>query len=357
MKIGMYLGPSKYWWAYLGIRSNPAIAKAAQGFDRAVFFDDPARLPHVRHSDRRRVKYFCIFWDGIRDSTGPERVRLALGPEADVTALVVGEASCAPCGDFSVLELYAEGPMLFSAGPLSFDLRTSIILLGARIKAFLMPLKNMVQGRGKRREVAGLLFGRPRIVFCGSYGTPPGVMAVLCASGSVDPRLFDGYEYFRGDATRSFERYCECLHSNSLFLASLYDRGAIDAGFLRSAVHLLGRGYFIERLRSLHARMFVHGYGRANINVYTTPWYRQHLFLDFGSMAGPGNYPRLADLQYFRKRFVVINLPEEASELAALARSGKLEQHWDEEWRTKEDALKTALFKCRNGYLESTPIP
>jgi hypothetical protein len=336
MKISMYLGNSKDWWAWLGIRSNPGIVKAAQGFDRAIFFDDPRLLPApARTPGRGQTKYFFIFWDGMRDAAGIERIRPALAPNADLTALVVGDASCSSNLDARVQGLYPEGPMRFE-GALSLDLRSSMRLAGARVKSLLMPLKNVMQSKGRRLETAALLFGSQRIVFCGSYGITPQAIAELCARGAVDTRLFEGYPYFYNVANPSFESYRVCLRDEGLFLAELYDRAVIDARFLRPALHLLGREYFIEKLRSVNARAFVHGYnGRANINVYTTPWYRQHRFLDFGSTAGPGNYPRLADLQYFRKNFVAIDLTGEVEELAAAARNGELEARWDAEWTAK----------------------
>ena len=335
MKISMYLGASKDWWAWLGIRSNPAIVKATQGFDRAIFFDDPRLLPaHARTPGHGQTKYFFIFWDGMRDAAEIVRMRPALAPNADVVALAVGERSCSSQVDARAEGLYPEGPMRFNVVPPSLDLRSSAILAGARVKALLMPLKNVMQSKGRRRETAALLFGRRKIVFCGSYGITPKAIAELCARGAVDTRMFEGYPYFCDCADSSFESYRACLRKQGLFLAEIYDRAAIDARFLRAALHLLGREYFIERLRSVNARAFVHGYnGGANINVYTTPWYRQHLFLDFGSTAGPGNYPRLADLQYFRKKFVAIDLTGEAEELAAAARNGGLEARWDAEWR------------------------
>jgi hypothetical protein len=339
MKISMYLGTSKDWWAYLAMRSNPAILKVAEGFDRSIVFDDPRLLPGRAHiSGRRRTKYFFIFWDGLRDAAEIERVRLVLAPNADLTALVVGETSCLSQVDLPVQGLYPEGPMQFDVAPLRFDLRASALLVAARVKSLLMPLKNSVQSKGRRRETAGLLFGRPRIVFCGSYGITPQSIAHLCARGSVDKRVFDGYPYFCDQLNRSFDDYRQCLRSNGLFLAELYDQSAIEANFLRSALHLLGREYFIERLRSVNAGAFIHAYsGGININVYTTPWYRQHLFLDFGSTAGPGNYPRLADLQYFRKKFVAIDLTGEADELAAVARSGQLGERFAAEWDRKAE--------------------
>ncbi|HWG17847.1 MAG TPA: hypothetical protein VN678_08295 [Acidobacteriaceae bacterium] len=337
MKISMYLGTSKDWWAYLGLRSNPAIVKAVQGFDRVIFFDDPRLLPaHTRTPGHGRTKYFFIFWDGMRDAAEMERMSPAVAPKADIVALAVGERSCSSQLDARVEGLYPEGPMRFDGAPLSLDVRSSAILAGARVKALLMPLKNVMQSKGRRRETAGLLFGRRRIVFCGSYGITPQAIAELCARGAVDIRLFEEYPYFSNIKDPSFESYRACLRKQGLFLAKLYDQAAINARFLRSALHLLGREYFIEKLRSVNAKAFVHGYnGGANINVYTTPWYRQHLFLDFGSTAGPGNYPRLADLQYFRKKFVAIDLTGETDELATVARNGELDQRFAAEWKRK----------------------
>jgi hypothetical protein len=344
MKISMYLGASKDWWAWLGIRSNPAIVQAAQGFDRAIFFDDPRLLPaHARTPSYGQTKYFFIFWDGMRDAAEIERMRPALAPNADLVALAVGERSCPSQLDARVEGLYPEGRMRFDVASVSLDLRSSALLAGARAKALLMPVKNVMQSKGRRRETAGLLFGQRRIVFCGSYGITRQAIAELCARGAVDTRLFEEYPYFCNVANPSFENYRACLRKEGLFLAELYDRAAIDGRLLRSALHLLGREYFIEKLRSVNARAFVHGYnGGANINVYTTPWYRQHLFLDFGSTAGPGNYPRLADLQYFRKRFVPIDVAGDVDELAAAARSGELEARWNAEWTAKWPKLASS---------------
>ncbi len=86
MKIGQqHLGASKYWWAWLGIRSNPAIAATSQRFDRTILFDDPGLLPPDARTGPKNTKYYCIFWDGIRDPAELERAQLAIGPGADLT--------------------------------------------------------------------------------------------------------------------------------------------------------------------------------------------------------------------------------------------------------------------------------
>ncbi len=70
--------------------------------------------------------------------------------------------------------------MSFDVDPLRFDLRTSAILLGARIKGWLMPVKNVLQRGVSWKETVELLTGPRRIVFCGSYGTTRWAIGWLC---------------------------------------------------------------------------------------------------------------------------------------------------------------------------------
>lgn len=344
MKISLYLSPSKYWWGYLAIRSNPDLLRplAHGGIDRVIFFENLAGLPPRETSRRNSNQYFYICWDGLTAESETTRVRDFLGDH--LTVLVVGEDSVAAGERCQVRNLYTEGEFRFTAVPGHFGMRTKILLFGARIKTLVMPFKNLLPSRADFREGIDLLFGKQRIVFCGSYGTIPKVIGELCRRHSVDPQHFDGYEYYLNAPMHSFETYLEYLQRNGEFLANLFDRGKLSSRFFQSAVHLLGREYLIERIRFAGLDLFVHGYASGtNINVYTTPFYRQHVFLDFGSAAGKGNYPRLADLRYFRKRVVAFEIDGEAEATAAMARSGQLAQYFEDEWKRKSPQLVRAM--------------
>jgi hypothetical protein len=337
-KISMYLGPSKYWWAYLGIKSNPSIVPLLDdGFDRAVFFDDISLLPPGHDgSSLHNIKYFYILWDGLRDGRLIENASLSLGRNADLTVLVVGDVSRMSQVEYKFQSLYREGELSFNGPPFRFDSRTAAILLGAKIKTVSMPLKNIFQSDGRILQSIKLLLGKKQVVFCGSFGTSPLLMEMFCERHSIDPSLFAKYEFYCNNPNPSLENYRRYLRNDGLFLADLYDRAQINAAFFLSLVHLLGREYFIEKIRSAGVDIFVNGYtaGR-NINVYTTPFYSQHLFIDFGSIVGTGNYPRLVDLKYFKKTFVKIELGGALDELLVLARSGSLDSHFDQEWELK----------------------
>jgi SAM-dependent methyltransferase len=334
----MYLGSSKYWWAYLGIKSNPSIVPLLNdGFDRAVFFDDISLLPPGHDGPGlHRTKFFYILWDGLRDGGLIEKASLSLGRDADLTALIVGDVSRMSHVEYKFQSLYREGELSFNESPLRFDLRTAAILLGARIKTVLMPLKNIFQNEGRIFQGIKLLLGKKQVVFCGSFGTSPLLMKMCCERHSIDFSLFAKYEFYYNDPYPSLDNYRRYLRNDGLFLADLYNRSRINAAFFLSVVHLLGREYFIEKTRSAGVDIFVNGYtaGR-NINVYTTPFYSQHLFIDFGSIVGTGNYPRLVDLNYFNKTIVKIELGGALDDLLVLASRGSLDTHFDREWALK----------------------
>jgi hypothetical protein len=217
-------------------------------------------------------------------------------------------------------------------------------LLVAKIKTVLMPLKNIFQNKVNTRQAINLLFGKKKIVFCGSYGTVPTVVLSLCKRHSVEFGLFDRYEFYCNDPAPSLENYRRYLRNDGLFLSGLYDRSEINAAFFLSAVHLLGREYLLEKIRSAGLDLFANGYATGiNINVYTTPFYSQHLFIDFGSAVGTGNYPRLADLRYFKKNVVEIDMNGELEKLVALARTGSIEEHFDKLWELKAPQILRSM--------------
>jgi len=349
-KISMYLGSSKYWWAYLGIKSNPSIVPPLNdGFDRAVFFDDISLLPPGHDGPGlHSTKFFYILWDGLRDGRLIEKAGLSLGRDADLTALIVGEVSQMSQVEYKFQSLYREGELSFNGSPLRFDLRTAAILLGARIKTVLMPLKNIFQSEGRIIQSIKLLLGKKQVVFCGSFGTSPLLMKMFCERHSIDFSLFAKYEFYCNDPNPSLDNYRRYLRNDGLFLADLYNRSRINAAFFLSVVHLLGREYFIEKIRSAGVDIFVNGYtaGR-NINVYTTPFYSQHIFIDFGSIVGTGNYPRLVDLNYFKKTFVKIELRGALDDLLALASRGSLDTHFDREWALKAPQILRLMARSK----------
>jgi hypothetical protein len=171
---------------------------------------------------------------------------------------------------------------------------------------------------------------------------------MFCERHSIDFSLFAKYEFYRNDPNPSLDNYRGYLRRDGLFLADLYDRSEINADFFLSAAHLLGREYFIENIRSAGLGIFVNGSSPGhNINVYTTPFYSQHVFIDFGSIAGTGNYPRLADLKYFKKTFVKIELGGALDDLLVLARAGTLEKHFEQEWELKYPQILQAMTRPR----------
>lgn len=342
----MYLGPSKYWWAYLGLKSNPALhAMLRTGVDQAIFFDDPARLPSTTLAAcNQGTHFFYLLWDAIADPVALSRTTDLIGDRSPITLIVVGDPSDVLSTGFDVQKLYADGKLIFNVSPLPFDARTRAILIGSNVRTLLMPLKNVLQKGIRLRDGMNLLFGRSRLVFCGSYGIAPETLRQLCERHSVDRSHFDDYAFPAHDPAASIESYRATLSSNGSLLALLYRTAVIDAKFLSSAIHLLGREYFLRRIDSAGLPLFENGYaGGTNINVYTTPFYAQHVFPDFGSAVGTGNYPRQADLQYFKKRFILIELIGDLEQLMLAAEAGALDTHFEERWHEYEPAIRRSL--------------
>lgn len=342
MKISMYLSDtSKYWWTYLAMKSNHAIARQmADGCERAVFFDDSyiGRIPDNRHFHDPGSKLFYVCWDGLNDLLAIDRIKAMLAHGSRLTTLVVGEAGVrSASGHQHAMEgLYADQRIAFNIALPAFDLATGATIALARCKAALMPLKNIVKHRNLSQSLR-LLLGSKKYVFCGTYGTGATIVRHLCGRHGVDLALFDGYDH--GSSGLASLADCKVrLQGNAARLFELHAKGKINTDFLRSAIHLLGRGYFIERLRHQGLDNFVNGADTGiNVNVYTTPFYAQHVFLDFGSVVGSGNYPRLMDLRYFKKHVVQIDLHGIDLDKFELAlRAGSASACFDELWREEQ---------------------
>ena len=112
------------------------------------------------------LNIFYILWDGLRDGGLIENARLSHGRDADLTVLVVGDISRMSQVNYKFQSLYREGELSFNGYPFRFDLRTAAILLGAKIKTVLMPLKNIFQSGDRIFQSIKLLLGKKQVVFC-----------------------------------------------------------------------------------------------------------------------------------------------------------------------------------------------
>jgi len=331
--ISLYLRSPQIWWAYLGLRSNPALTRLMETATHVILFDDPARLPQNQPA---RTQYFLVCWDGLMDQRPVEEARQALPADADLTVLAVGDFSFVGHEPTPILPFYCRGELQFREHP-RFDLGTSKAILSARARGLALPLKNLLQ-RGSRSNILRLLFGPGQIVFCGSVGMTPSLIDMLCRRYSANPALFAGHRFF--SAEQSLQDGAASLAVDGPFLADLYDRGQIGRLFFLSAMHLLGREYFVARIRHAGLPLYVNRFAEGSyIDVYSTPFYKQHLFLDFGSVVGSGNYPRIADLTWFGKTFVHIDLEVRVDRLLPLARSASLGPLFEAEWNRKSPAL------------------
>jgi hypothetical protein len=334
-KVSMYLRAPQIWWAYLAVRSNPAIGRLIDACDRLIIFDDPARVPASAANTGGSVHYLMVFWDGLTDEAPCQAASLLLKTR-DLKFFVVGDYSAVATSQLDIQGLYADGPFDFTTNTVRFNLRTTALLLAVQLKAFLIPLKNIFQRSSNTQQEMQLLLGKRQVVFCGSVGITPQLISMFCRRYSVDPGLFEGHQFFTHDASASLQKYRVYLHDAAWMLADLYDRQTINAQFLISCMQVLGRGYFIERVRDAGLRLYVNGFANGSfVDVYSTPLYSQHVFLDFGSVVGTGNYPRLADLRYFKKTTVKLNLTKQLDPLLIAARNGSLETMFEREWNLK----------------------
>ncbi len=340
----MYLGASKYWWAYLALKSNPSLLPSLEeNTKRAIFFDDPSRVSLKREAAQLgSTRLFFILWDGILDAATLQRVASLAESSRGMVLLTVGDQLRIPINRFPVRDLFAQGQLNFDGPSLPLDRRTRLTLMLSRVRNLLMPLKNMSQaGVGSGLD---LLFGMRRLVFCGSYGIVPEVLRQLCERHDVDTSHFRQFRFYTQPVNADADVYEDYLREAGRHFAHLFQKSILDANFLFSAAHVLGREYCLRQMSSAGLPLFCNGYATGvNINVYTTPFYAQHVFPDFGSAVGTGNYPRLADLTYYRKKTVPLDMTGDLRELAEAAANGLLDEYFHHRWRLYEPALKRAL--------------
>jgi hypothetical protein len=337
--ISMHLRAPQIWWAYLAVRSNPAIGRLIDRCDRLIIFDDPANVPASTPDKDHRVQYLMVFWDGLTDDGLCRAAIRSLGTE-DIKFFVVGDYAAVANDAMDVESLYADGPLNFNANSVHFRWKTTALLLAVRLKALLMPVKNIVQRGTNTFEEIALLVGKKQVVFCGSSGMNPKSIDMFCRRYAVDTKLFANHPYFNQGPEPLLEGYRSYLRNEGLFLSDLYDGGRINAHFFVACMQLLGRGYLLERIRDARLRLYANRFSDGGfVDVYSTPFYLQHVFLDFGSVVGTGNYPRLVDLRYFEKTTVEMKLSKDLDVLLIAARSGSLEAMFEDEWNAKAPQL------------------
>jgi hypothetical protein len=337
--IRMYLRSPQILWAYYAALSNPSIGQLIDSSDCVVVFDDPANVPARAADTHCRTQYLMIFWDGLIDDGLCQAAQRILGTK-DIRFFVVGDYSAVANGSLGIKSLYADGPLNFSTNTIHLDWKTAVLLQAARIKGLLMPLKNIFQKRSNTWEEMALLLGKKQIVFCGSVGISPPLIKMFCERHAVDRNLFANHEYYDERATPSLERHRAYVRNEGLLLAKLYDAGQIDVPFFVSCMQLVGRSYLIERIRDAGLRLYANNYSNGSfVDIYSTPFYSQHVFLDFGSVVGTGNYPRLVDLKYFGKTTVEMRLSKDFAVLHGAARAGLLDAIFEAEWIAKSPRL------------------
>jgi hypothetical protein len=325
-----------------------AIRRSALGGEAVILFDDPATLPRwCTDFQKSKRRFFFVLWDGLTPAAlvHIETVKQRLGPSFALSLVVVGDCPAQLTGGLTSYKLFPEGALTFDSPLPRFSLQTNWFLALARLKAVLMPLKNLAYAKGSR-EAFALLWGKRQVVFCGAYGLHPSFMADLCERHSVDDDVMLALPQRRTPLAKSAEPPDTYLEEAGRCLAQLYGEARIDEPFFLSVVRLLGREFFVERLHATGLPLFTNAYGSGkNINVYTTPAYRQHLFPDFGSVAGSGNYPRLADLMFFRKQTILIDLGTPFSVLLETARQGQLQESFQQEWQRKLPQILSKIKK------------
>ncbi|MDE1160505.1 MAG: hypothetical protein PW792_01010 [Acidobacteriaceae bacterium] len=331
------LDSSKLWWGYLGVRSNPELS---EGPGTAIFFDSLERVPTDRR-DQPDTRFYFIFWDGVQTEAPLQQAQRQLGEAAELVALFVGSSDLPAGSRFRPQPLYPRGVLHFSKPDSEFDTAARQRISKLKVRQRLMPLKNLLQANVNRKAGLDLLLGRERLVFCGVFLFSEALLEQFCGYHGVAPSLIRGRALFEEDADRSWDSFLRYLDRDGRYYAGLLDSGDAPLPFFRRIIRVMIRSYFILRLESEGARMFTNGWtSGSNINVYTTPFYQQHRFLDFGSVAGSGNYPRLSDLAYFRKKTVCVDDLDEHPDIVQAARDGRLEVLFSEAYERLAPSMR-----------------
>ena len=343
MSLHMNLGGSKAWWAFLALRSNPALAAHLNAAETAVLFDSATDLARLQRQRSTRTLYAYVLWDGYTTQADLDVLEGTLSASNSLEVLCVGDPNRLQACRYPVWSLFVPGELRFDA-PLLFGSDSRRQLAIARLKALSMPFKNLRQQGSATRAGVDLLFGKKRLVFCGSHGLNPKVLYQLSQRHGVNPESLRDFEDDTYTQDVSLEVYASSLNRQGLRLGELYGSGQVDDIFFTSAMHLLFRDYILRRIRAEGLPLYSNGYASGrNINVYTTPFYRQHAFLDFGSVVGDGNYPRRADLLYYRKQVVAVALDAGVQEYMRAAQERRLFARFEAHWEWNRPQILGAL--------------
>jgi hypothetical protein len=292
-------------WVFHALRTNRAIwdslTYAAAEAGSAGLVDSQTMLINPKS---RYAGAHIILWDGFNSYI--ELAKMWPTLIARCRLLVVGriydqQAAYPP----ETLPLFAD--VVSPLDSTSSDLRgrayrTAVV--AAAIRSRLRWTRNAVLDFRRHQR----LCGHRLIVFCGLLRPPEGVLIDFARGAEDEPLL----------------RACSGLSSCDLsdrvsvysLVASVYraieryvNSGASTAAKTGCAYALLNTLHRIGIIATIMNRdpgIFLSEYGKnPHIDPYDTPYYRHHLYLDFGSSRGPDAvYPRSIDLIRNRKNYI-----------------------------------------------------
>ncbi|MFC6644865.1 hypothetical protein ACFQBQ_04520 [Granulicella cerasi] len=331
-QVSLLLRSPRLWWAYLALISNAPLMESLRCYDQVVCFDHPHQLSAEQLATTQRTKFLLIFWDGISDDQQLAEFTGSFPRTLDVDCVLVGDNGATSPHRFATHNLYAEGTFSFCPKSLRLDAPTRKQLRQTHMKSWLVPVKNVLKRSGSLSEALSLLFGARRVVFCGGYGLDKGVLGMFADRYRSKTSVLMTRCWSTGIQHESREAYVAHYGDDLLALQQAYASGEITAPCLAACVRLLDREYCIRHLQHTKVPFFVNQFGQKYIDVYTTPFYKQHIFLDFGSTVGNGNYPRRADLSYYGKTMIEVPLMDSAEAISQSIVDGSHTSRLHELW-------------------------
>lgn len=328
-EVVLLLSGPQLWWAYLAVLSNPLVRTFAE-CDRIVCTDSVETLEQRLKQNSARTKHILIFWDGIQPCSQLPPGLPELCRKHSVTALVVGADQCAQFVD--VHPLYAEGLYHFDPAAIRFDAESTGRIRKAKLRNRLTPVRNILKRSGSLKEALQLAFGKRQLVFCGGYGLTPKLIDMLGRRYGTAPEPMHSHTWSTQHQPASPQEFAQHFHQDLALLHSSFQQGQLPPDFFVAAVRLLDRGYFIQQIRFAKLPLYTNQFSDHFIDVYSTPFYRQHIFLEFGSTISAANYPRLADLSYFQKQTLRVDLPHQANAIAQSIGSGAHQAQLQQKW-------------------------
>lgn len=314
-RVHLLFKTPQVWWAYLAVISNSAILAGTENCADLVCYDHEQDPREAQVASASTTKYVRIFWDGITNCGELEEC-FAKSPAGRATSVfTIGINHCAGPASAGVQPLYAQGELHFLPASVRFAAASLLRVQLARWKSLAVPVKNFLRRTGSKTEALQLFAGKSRVVFCGSFGLHPKVVSMLATRyGVASPEVLER-QWCSERHAESKDEYLQAYLQDLSFLAQLHDAQDVSELFFVACVRLLDREYLIRHLEWTGVPTYTSQFGSSYIDVYSTPFYRQHLFLDFGSTVGTGNYPRSVDLAYYAKTVLAIVLSADAAEL------------------------------------------